>query len=184
MKTSSRRSLLVAGLCMFVGVANAGQFVAPPLNHRITISSPSSPPLPPAPPYPIPQPQVAAPVFSGTTGAYQCSTGSAMSAGAKYKTFIKTYGAGQPDPYRVPAWSRDLLDPKVPVKPAKEGFVSVLVALSADNKVVDTLVECSTDPEVDASVVAAIRASTFHSAMKDGSPVSSLERLQYWISWR
>jgi hypothetical protein len=184
MKMSFGCLVLVAALCVFVSVAHADQFVTPPLNHQITISNPDSPPLPPAPPYPVPQPQVAAPVFSDTTGAYQCSIGNAISAGTKYKAFIRKYGAGQPDPYRIPAWSRDLLDPKIPLKPAKKGFVSVLVALSSDNRVIDTLVECSTDPEVDASVVAAIRASTFHSAMKDGSSVSSLERVQYWISWR
>ena len=184
MKTSIRCLVPVAGLCMFANVAHAGQFVTPPINHNITISSPDSPPLPPAPPYPVPQPQAAAPVFSDTTGAYQCSIGKAMSAGPKYKAFIKMYGVGQPDPYRIPAWSRDLLDPKLPIKRAKKGFVSVLVALSADNKVVDALVECSTDPDVDASVVAAIKASTFHSAMKNGNFVPGIERVQYWIAWR
>lgn len=105
-----------------------------------------------------------------------------MSHGSDYKAFIEKYGAGQPDPNRVPAWSANLPDPKLPASVIRPAYVSVLVSLKTDGHVGDAIVECSTESGLDASVLAAIGAAKFHPAMKDGQFVASLERVEYWFA--
>src|SRR6185437_7983847 len=99
-----------------------------------------------------------------------------------YKAFIEKYGAGQPDPNRVPAWSANLSDPELPANAVRPAYISVLVSLNTDGHVGDALVECSTESGLDASVLAAISTAKFHPAMKDGQFVASLERVEYWRS--
>jgi Gram-negative bacterial TonB protein C-terminal len=161
----------ITSVYSFAGNAHAGQFVVPPVDHLVT-SIPG--------PIPAPQP-VTPPIYSDSTGDYKCTLGKAMSSGSDYKAFIEKYGAGQPDPSRLPAWSANLPDPHLPVNVVRPAYVSVMVALKTNGHVGDAIVECSTEAGLDASVLAAIEAAKFHPAMKDDQFVASLERVEYWI---
>jgi hypothetical protein len=130
-------------------------------------------------------PKVQPPIFpEGDLGSYKCNQGEAFISVAEYRAFENKYRplVATESLGFVPAKALKLPDPEPVESLLRPGYVSLLVAIGDDGKVVDALPECVTDSINYPYILGASKKATFDPAKTNGSPVASLKRVEYWIA--
>ncbi|SFK42751.1 TonB family C-terminal domain-containing protein [Lysobacter sp. cf310] len=138
------------------------------------------PPMPPAPPGPsAARPAIA---FADDGDYYVCGRGSAVHYASEYRAFEARHRPRGVDEGRdyVAASDQALPLPEVPPARLRPGYVMLRVAVTADGKVGDALVACSTDVLFNDAAAAAVRSATFVPATSRGVAVASVESVEYW----
>lgn len=181
MGTALGLSLLLAATC-----AQAAQDPTPtrlPIVRLVREPVPPDsppPPVPPAPPGPsLAQPAIA---FANDGDYYVCGHGNAVHYASEYRAFEAKHRARGVDEARdyVAARESQLPTPEAPPARLRPGYVMLRVAVTADGKVGDALVACSTDVLFNDAALAAVRSATFVPASSRGIPVASVESVEYW----
>ncbi|RDZ27068.1 energy transducer TonB [Lysobacter silvisoli] len=160
--------------------AQEGAPTRPPMVQVVREPMPPDAPLPPAPP----SPNAATPAiaFADDGELYVCGRGSAVHYAAEYRAFEARHrprGVDESKQY-VAARESHIPTPEVPPERLRPGYVMLRVAVTAEGKVGDVLVACSTDVYFNDAAAAAVRSATFVPATSRGVAVASVESVEYW----
>lgn len=177
------RAAFCLGLLLVATGAQAqqqGAPVRPPLIAMVREPMPPDAPLPPAPP--SPSADLPAIAFGQDGDFYVCGRGNAVHYASEYRAFEARHRPQGVDERReyVAARASNIPLPEVPPMHLRPGYVMLRVAVSADGRVGDALVACSTDVLFNDAALAAVRSATFVPARARDVPVASVESIEYW----
>lgn len=180
------QAMFCLSLLSFATWAQAAQDPTPsrlPIVRLVREPVPPDSPPPPMPPAPR-GPSAARPAIAFATDGdyYVCGHGSAVHYASEYRAFEARHRPSGVDEGRdyVAASDDELPLPEVPPARLRPGYVMLRVAVTADGKVGDALVACSTDVLFNDAALAAVRSATFVPATSRGVAVASVESVEYW----
>ena len=132
----------------------------------------------------VPPPPVAPAVFFAGTDSYDCDVGRAATTASKLNVFEQNYALDESAPKGKRDWAKlqsNLVESMPAGSPGNNGSVTVDVALSATGSVDAALVECSTDPSLEAAAIQAARQAKYSPTTVEGKPYADIVRTQVWF---
>lgn len=183
-RNRSPRAVFCLSLLLLAATASARQDDAPTrpaiVRQVLDPAPPPAPPVPPAPPGTVRAWSGIA--FLGDGDLYQCGRGQAVHYASEYRAFEAKHRSRLDERGQdyVAARAADIPEPELPPPNLRPGYVMLRVAVTAEGKVGDVLVACSTDVYFNDAAAAAVRSATFVPATSRGVAVASVESVEYW----